>query len=147
MTCILRKTKNNPNFISNRFSVKFVFFHYVFMKIFDRGYFFDSLFFLFVVVSFLISVIIFYSFSLHFLTIFFFISIFFKINLHNSLYSSMHQFHFYSQKPFIQNLSNQTIPFFFLFQRANGGVVGVNLYDSRLFDNFKNKKKCRAWIH
>jgi hypothetical protein len=34
-TCILRKTK--PNFTSNRFYVKFVFFHYVFMKIFDKG--------------------------------------------------------------------------------------------------------------
>jgi hypothetical protein len=37
MTCILRKTKDKPNFTSNRFCVKFVFFHYVFMKTFDKG--------------------------------------------------------------------------------------------------------------
>jgi hypothetical protein len=37
MTYILRKTKNKPNLTSNRFCVKFVFFHYVFMEIFDKG--------------------------------------------------------------------------------------------------------------
>jgi hypothetical protein len=33
----IRKTQNYPNFTSNRFCVKFVFFHYVFMKVFDKG--------------------------------------------------------------------------------------------------------------
>jgi hypothetical protein len=45
MTRILRKTKNKTNFTSNRFCVKFVFFHYVFMNIFDKGHSHNDKFF------------------------------------------------------------------------------------------------------
>jgi uncharacterized membrane protein len=37
MSFILRKNQNKPNFTWNIFCVRFVFFHYVFMKIFDKG--------------------------------------------------------------------------------------------------------------